>query len=141
MCGSVGFPEGWSLRRRVAFFDGLFEKEEEIHQKAAGSKKKGKRPTGEFGPTTTSWVELFDKGVKGTPQTHGGGSRICFMALNGRLRAKFPVQVVDGSEVPENRRVLYATHKDSTLGDGQECVFVECASGKNLESDWRGGVK
>jgi hypothetical protein len=141
MCGSVGFPEGWSLRRRVAFFDGLFEKEEEIHQKAAGSKKKGKRPIGEFGPTTTSWVELFDKGVKGTPQTHGGGSRICFMALNGRLRAKFPVQVVDGSEVPENRRVLCTTHKDSTLGDGQECVFVECASGKNLESDWRGGVK
>jgi hypothetical protein len=141
MCGSVGFPEGWSLRRRVAFFDGLFEKEEEIHQKAAVSKKKGKKPIGEFGPTTTSWVELFDKGVKGSPRTHGGGSRICFMALNGRLGAKFPVQVVDGSEVPENRRVLYATHKDSTLGDGQECVFVECASGKNLESDWRGGVK
>ena len=139
--GSVEFPGGWSLHRRVAFFDRLFEKEEELHQKAAESKKKGKRPSGEFGPTTTSWVELFDKGVKGTPQTHGGGSRICFMALNGRLRAKFPVQVVDGSEVPENRKSLCATHKDSTLGDGQECVFVECAPGKNLESDWRVGVK
>jgi myosin heavy subunit len=142
MCGSVSLPGGWDLKRRVAFFSGLFEKKEELHKKARQSKKKGKKKAGEtFEPTTVSWVELFEKGVNGTPQTHGGGSRICFMALNGRLKAKFGVKTTNGYEEIEHDKSLCATHHDTTVGNGQECVYVEWAPGKDANSDWKGTVK
>lgn len=125
----------------MAFFVNLFNKEEQINVKARESKKKGKKAMQDFEPTTADWVELFDKGVKGTPQTHGGGSRICFMALNGRLRARFGVKITNGVEVIENEKRLCVTHGNITVGDGQECVFVEWAPGKDADSDWEGTVK
>lgn len=91
-------------------------------------------------PSGNYWVQMFGKGVVGTGYTRGGGSRVCFIGLNMRLKTTMPID--EGAnrdeDVVHNRRSACGIHRNGNEG---ECVSVKLAAAVTIGPDLDGSVR